>query len=462
MRFGEARRIHLVGIGGTGMNGIAEVLINLRYTITGSDLQESPVVERLRRLGGTIHVGHAAQHVRQADVVVTSTAVRPDNPEVIEAHRLGIPVIPRAEMLAELMRMKSGIAVAGTHGKTSVTSMVAQVLHLAHLDPTIVIGGRLEILGASAKLGSGELMVVEADESDGSFLMLRPKTAVITNVDREHLDHYGDLETLAAAFVDFANSVPFYGKVVACLDDPVVRGLLPRLTRSVITYGLSAEADLRATDLDFDGFVSRFRVQSRSEEIGPVTMRAPGHHQVVNALAALAVGLDCGVAFQQAARALGSFGGADRRFQKKGTSNDILVIDDYAHHPTEIRATLAAARAGWERRLVVVFQPHRYTRVRDLLGEFGRSFAQAETVLVTDIYPAGETPIPGVTGQAVARAIHETGHPRVHFVGDVDQVPPALVEAVLPGDLVITLGAGSVTRVGDRFLSLMGGRRKEA
>ena len=455
MRFGRARRIHLVGIGGTGMCGIAEVLLNLRYTVSGSDLVDSETVHRLRRLGGTIHTGHAAGNIYDADVVVTSTAVRFDNPEVVEARRRGIPVIPRAEMLAELMRMKSGIAVAGTHGKTSVTSMVAQVLHLAGLDPTIVIGGRLAILDSSAKLGRGELLVTEADESDGSFLMLRPKVAVITNIDREHLDHYGEFEALADAFVQFANAVPFYGQAVVCLDCEQIRARLSRFTRRVLTYGLSPDADLRATDLSFDGFVSRFRVHTRDGELGLMKIHSPGQHQVVNALAAVAVGLDCDVPFAAIADALGSFAGADRRFQKKGEEGGILVVDDYGHHPTEIEATLAAAREGWQRRLVVVFQPHRYTRVRDLLEEFGRCFAQAQTVLVTDIYPAGEDPIPGITAEAVAAAIRKSAHPDVRLVGDLDRVPMVLVDTAREGDLVLTLGAGSVTTVGDRFLSLL-------
>ncbi len=458
MRFGRAKRIHLVGIGGSGMSGIAEVLLNLRYTVTGSDLSESDAVSRLRTLGGTIHIGHAPEHVREADVVVASTAVRPSNPEVMEARRLGIPVIPRAEMLAELMRMKSGIAVAGTHGKTSVTSMVAQVLHLAGLDPTIVIGGRLNILGSSAKLGRGELMVAEADESDGSFLLLRPKVAVITNVDREHLDHYGDMEALEEAFVRFANTVPFYGQVVACVDCPRVRALLPRLTRRIVTYGLSSEADLRADALEFSDFQSRFVVHTRDGALGPLTLSAPGRHQVVNALAAVAVGLECDVEFSAIAEALQSFAGADRRFQLNGEAGGILVVDDYGHHPTEIQATLSAARAGFDRRIVAVFQPHRFTRVRDLLDAFAASFGDAAVVLVTDIYPAGEDPLPGVDADAVAAALRAAGHPDVRRApGAVETIPAALAGATRRGDLVLTLGAGSITRVGDLFLEHLRG-----
>ena len=452
MKFGRARNLHLVGIGGSGMCGIAEVLINLRYTVSGSDLANGEVVARLRRLGGRVFIGHAPEQVRGADVVVTSTAIRPDNAEVAEARRRGIPVISRAEMLAELMRMKSGIAVAGTHGKTSVTSMVAQVLHLGRLDPTIVIGGRLKILGSSAKLGRGDLMVVEADESDGSFLRLRPRTAVITNIDREHLDHYGDLAALVDAFVSFANTVPFYGHVVACLDDPVLREALPRLTRRVVTYGLSEDANLRATDVELDGFISRFRVHASGTDLGPMEIRAPGRHQVVNALAAVAVGLDCDLPFDRIRTALGSFEGADRRFQAKGEVGGVLVIDDYGHHPTEIRATLGAAREGWKRPIVAVFQPHRYTRVRDLLDEFGASFADAATVVVTDIYPAGEKPLAGVTVEGVVEAIRGAGHPDVRLVKNVDDVPEELTGIVRPGDLVMTLGAGSVTRVGEAFV----------
>lgn len=453
MRFGRARHLHMVGIGGSGMSGIAEVLLNLRYTVSGSDMSESEAVVHLRGLGGIIHIGHAAAHVEGADVVVTSTAIRSDNPEVVEARRRGIPVIPRAEMLGELMRMKSGIAVAGTHGKTSVTSMVAQVLHLAGLDPTIVIGGRLNILGSSAKLGRGDLMVTEADESDGSFLMLRPKIGIITNIDREHLDHYGSMQALVDAFTTFANTIPFYGQVIACGDCEIVRSMLPRLTRRVLTYGLGEDVDLRATDLSFDGPLSRFKVHTRSGELGAMTLGAPGRHQVVNALAAVAAGLDCDVAFADIADALGRFAGADRRFQIKGEAQGILVVDDYGHHPTEIAATLAAAREGWGRRIVAVFQPHRYTRVRDLMLDFAGAFSDAATVLVTDIYPAGEEPIPGITGATMAEALTAAGHGDVRLVGDLKKVPAALEDATGDGDLVLTLGAGTVTRVGDLFLA---------
>jgi UDP-N-acetylmuramate--alanine ligase len=452
MRFGRARHLHMVGIGGSGMSGIAEVLLNLRYTVSGSDMSEGEAVVHLRGLGGIIHIGHAAAHVEGADVVVTSTAIPSDNPEVVEARRRGIPVIPRAEMLGELMRMKSGIAVAGTHGKTSVTSMVAQVLHLAGLDPTIVIGGRLNILGSSAKLGRGELMVTEADESDGSFLMLRPKIGIITNIDREHLDHYGSMAALVDAFTTFANTIPFYGQVIVCGDCEIVRSMLPRLTRRVLTYGLGEDVDLRATDLSFDGPLSRFRVHTRNGELGAMTLGAPGRHQVVNALAAVAAGLDCDVAFADIADALGRFAGADRRFQIKGEANGILVVDDYGHHPTEIAATLAAAKEGWGRRIVVVFQPHRFTRVRDLLIDFAGAFGDAATVLVTDIYPAGEEPIPGITAATMAEALSAAGHADVRLVGDIQQVPAALEDATGDGDLVLTLGAGTVTRVSDLFL----------
>jgi len=452
MRFGRARHLHMVGIGGSGMSGIAEVLLNLRYTVTGSDMAEGEAVSHLRSLGGTIYLGHAASHVEGADVVVISTAIGSDNPEVIEARRRGIPVIPRAEMLGELMRMKAGIAVAGTHGKTSVTSMVAQVLHLAGLDPTIVIGGRLGILGSSAKLGGGDLMVTEADESDGSFLMLRPKIGIITNIDREHLDYYGSLEALVDAFTTFANTVPFYGKVIACGDCATVRDMLPRLTRRVVTYGLGEDVDLRATDLEFDGPCSRFTVHTRSGELGRVEIRSPGRHQVVNALAAVAAGLDCDVPFAAIADALGSFAGADRRFQIKGEAGGILVVDDYGHHPTEIMATLDAARGGWDRRIIAVFQPHRYTRVRDLMLDFARAFDQAAVVVVTPIYAAGEQPMPGITAGAMATALRDAGHPDVRLAQDLDQVPAILEEITREGDLVITLGAGSVTRMGDVIL----------
>jgi UDP-N-acetylmuramate--alanine ligase len=362
-------------------------------------------------------------------------------------------------MLAELMRMKYGVAIAGSHGKTSTTSMVAQVLSGSRLDPTIVIGGRLGILGSNAKLGKGDLLIAEADESDGSFLHLSPTIAVVTNIDAEHLDHYGSLGSLQTAFVDFLNKVPFYGTGIVCFDDPNIREILPRLERKVVTYALGREADLLAQRIEFREFTSRFEVSLRGNLLGPVTLKVPGRHSVSNALAAVAVGLELDLPFEWIATHLAQFRGADRRFQLKGEANDILVIDDYGHHPAEIQATLQAARRGWNRRLVVVFQPHRYSRARALHEEFARSFGDADVLVVTDIYPAGEQPIPGISGESLTDAIRRSGHKDVTLVRDLKEVPPYLVGKTLPGDMVITMGAGSVWRAGDEFLKRLGTAR---
>jgi UDP-N-acetylmuramate--alanine ligase len=451
----KTRRLHFVGIGGSGMSGIAEVLINLGYEVTGSDLEEGPTVERLRSLGGKVHRGHRPQNLGDCDVVVTSSAVRADNPEVLEARRRQIPVIPRAEMLAELMRIKYGIAIAGSHGKTTTTSMVAQVLSGAGLDPTIVIGGRLGILGSNAKLGRGDLLVAEADESDGSFLRLTPTIAVVTNIDAEHLDHYGTLVRLQEAFTDFLNKVPFYGVGIVCLDEARIQEILPRLTRTVVTYGFSAQADLSAAAIELKEFRAAFDVLLQGRKLGRVDLHVPGRHNVSNALAAIAVGLDLEVPFATIAAQLGQFRGADRRFQLKGEAKEIMVIDDYGHHPVEILATLSAAKKGWNRRTVVVFQPHRYTRVQALLGEFARAFYEADVLVVTDIYPAGETPIPGVAADEVARAIKEHGHKDVTLVKDLKEVPGWLLKRAREGDMVITMGAGNVNKAGEEFLGLL-------
>jgi len=378
--------------------------------------------------------------------------VRPDNAEVAEARRRQVPVIPRAEMLAELMRIKYGIAIAGSHGKTTTTGMVAQVLSGADLDPTIVIGGRLGILDSSAKLGRGELLVAEADESDGSFLRLTPTIAVVTNIDAEHLDHYGSLSQLQQAFVDFLNKVPFYGVGIVCLDEERVQEILPSLTRRVVTYGFSAQADLSAAAVEMKEFTSAFDVSLQGRKLGRVSLRVPGRHNVANALAAIAVGLDLEVPFDTVRAQLQAFRGADRRFQLKGESGGILVIDDYGHHPSEIVATLAAAKKGWGRRTVVVFQPHRYSRVRALLNEFARSFYDADVLAVTDIYPAGEEEIPGVTAEAMAQAIEKHGHKDVTLVKELKDVPEWLARRCREGDMVLTLGAGSVHRAGEDFL----------
>ena len=453
----KTRRIHFVGIGGIGMSGIAEVLINLGYQVSGSDLEEGATVKRLASLGGKVARGHRAENVADCDVVVFSSAVRPDNPEVLEARRRQIPVIPRAEMLAELMRIKYGIAIAGSHGKTTTTSMVAQVLSGAGLDPTIIIGGRLGVLRSNAKLGRGHLLVAEADESDGSFLRLTPTIAVVTNIDAEHLDHYGTLSHLQDAFADFLNKVPFYGVGIVCLDEARIQEIMPRLSRRVVTYGFSAQADLSAAAVVLREFHSGFDVLLQGKKVGRVDLRVPGRHSIANALAAIAVGLDLEIPFATIASELARFHGADRRFQLKAEAGGIMVIDDYGHHPVEILATLAAAKKGWGRRTVVVFQPHRYSRVRALLGEFARAFYDADVLAVTDIYPAGESPIPGVTCEIVARAIEDHGHKDVTLVKDLKAVPAWLKERAREGDLVITMGAGNVYKAGEEFAKSLAG-----
>ena len=460
--FRKARHIHFVGIGGSGMSGIAEVLVNLGYNVSGSDLNASDATRRLKRLGTKIFKGHKADHVAAADVVVVSSAVKPENPEIVEARRCKIPVIPRAEMLAELMRMKYGVAVAGAHGKSSTTAMIAVVLTAGGLDPTVVIGGRVKALRSGAKLGKGEFMLAEADESDGSFLKMKPTIAVVTNIDREHLDHYDNLGEIQDAFVQFLSRVPFYGAAVVCLDEPNVRAILPRVDRKIITYGLSSDADLVATDVVFEGFGCSYVARRRGVKLGTVRLPVPGRHSVYNSLAAVATGLELDVPFAKIVKALGRFHAVDRRFQMKGEAFGAMVVDDYGHHPTEIQATLAAAREGFGARTVVVFQPHRYSRTRALLEEFGRAFVLADHVIVTRVYAAGEAPIPEVDGAAVADALVRHGHPSVAYEPRLDKIPGRLKESVLPGDLVITLGAGDVFKVGDAFLTLgsKGGRAR--
>ena len=454
--------MHFIGVGGIGMSGIAELLANLGYAVSGSDAKRSSVTDRLASLGVTIAAGHAAVNVGTADVVVYSSAVRPDNPEVVEAKARRIPVISRAEMLAELMRLRFGIAVAGAPGKTSTTSLIALVLERAGLDPTAVIGGRLSAFGSNARLGRGEYMVAEADESDRSFLKLSPAVAVITNIDREHMDAYGGFADLQQAFVDFANKVPFYGAVVACADDAELSRVLPRFTGRVVTYGISdgpAKAgrridpeagpfDISAIDVVLEGFGSRCVVVQRHDgapvELGLLTLAVPGLHSVRNALAAVAVGLELDVPFAKIASALAEFQGAERRFEQRGIVNGISVVDDYGHHPTEIAAVLSAARAARPARIVVAFQPHRYTRTRDLMAEFGTALAAADEVVLTDIYAASEEPIAGITVEALAAAVSAGRRQPAHVVRRLDDVAAAVADLARPGDLVLTLGAGSI------------------
>lgn len=459
--FRRIQHVHFVGIGGIGMSGIAEVLVNLGFRVSGSDQKQSNVTDRLQRMGVEFAEGHSGQNISDAQVVVRSTAVRDDNPEVVEAHRRSIPVIPRAEMLAELMRLKPhSVAVAGSHGKTTTTSMVATVLGHAGLDPTIVVGGVVGAFGSNAHLGKSDLMVVEADESDRSFLMLTPTIAVVTNIDREHMDYYHDMDDVRTCFTNFVNKVPFYGASVLCLDDPNVQAVIPHIERRRMTYGLSAQADISAHAIRYDqSFGSKFIVGRGGDAVGEITLRVPGLHNVYNALAAIAVGFELDVKFDKIAEALDHFTGAGRRFQSKGEINGVLVVDDYGHHPTEIKATLAAAKIGsGGRRIVVLFQPHRYTRTHDLMEEFARSFNNADSLFITDIYAASEEPLEGVTGEALTEAIKRFGHKDAQYIGSLENAAAALREHVQPGDLVLTLGAGTVSRVSDQLLELLSER----
>jgi UDP-N-acetylmuramate--alanine ligase len=441
------RHLHFVGIGGIGMSGIAELLLNLGYEVSGSDLRASPITRRLEQLGGTIYLGHSAGQVAGAHVVVISSAIKPDNPEVTEAVHNGIPVIPRAEMLAELMRMKHGIAVAGSHGKTTTTSILGTVLEHAELDPTVVIGGRLQAWGTNARLGHGDFLVAEADESDGSFLRLTPTFAIVTNIDAEHLDHYRDFQELCAAFVTFLNSVPFYGASIVCLDDATIQETIPKVSRKLITYGFSSQADVRAADVVVQAEGTSFACFIGDQLAGEVKLRLHGRHNALNALAAIAVARELDIPFATTAAALEEFGGADRRMQRIADRGDVLIIDDYGHHPTEIRAVLGAAKDAWGRRTIVCFQPHRYSRSQLLKEEFGRAFYQADAVFVLPIYAAGEAPIPGVSSGELATSIIEHGHKRVTNVDSLEAAVEAMLEIVRPGDVVLTLGAGDVWKV---------------
>jgi UDP-N-acetylmuramate--alanine ligase len=451
--FKRYQHIHFVGIGGSGMSGIAEILLTLGYRVSGSDLKRSESIERLEQLGAKVVLGHQPGNVEGAHVVVYSSAVAPDNVERQTARQRQIPVIGRAEMLAELMRLKYGIAVAGTHGKTTTTSLIGAVLAEGRHDPTIVVGGRVTGLGSNARLGQGEFLVAEADESDGSFLRLAPTIAVVTTIDAEHLDHWGSLDAIREAFLTFVNKVPFYGVAVLCLDQPDIQRLLPRVEKRVVTYGLESGADLVARRLTLSGLTSRFEVHRRGALLGECTLAIPGRHNVLNALAAVAVGLDLEIPFSTIQRALAGFTGVQRRFQVRGAAAGVTVVDDYGHHPAEIRATLAAAKAGFDSRIVTVFQPHRYSRTQHLYQEFLTAFNQADVLIVMDIYPAGEPPIPGVTAAELAEGIRAHGHRHVTYLGsDRARVVEHVCEISRPGDLVLTLGAGDVTQLGPDIL----------
>ncbi len=453
---GRIRSIHFVGIGGVGMSGIAEVLIDHGFRVSGSDLRLSETIERLREKGAHIVLDHLESNVEGADVVVFSSAVTPQNPELIAAHRQHIPVIPRAEMLGELMRLKDGIAIAGSHGKTTTTSLVATVLRHAELDPTVVIGGKLNALGSGATRGVGSLLVAEADESDGSFLYLTPTIAVITHIDAEHLDHYGDLDSVKQAFVGFANRVPFFGAVIACIDHPHVQDILPQISRRTITYGLSKQADYTARNVAIEGLCSRFEVSVPEGPLGEFSVRLPGYHHVRNALATLAVADELEISRDLTRTALSDFSGVQRRFSSVGSASDVHIIDDYGHHPSEIEATLEAAKRAFPKRVVAIFQPHRYSRTQLLFQDFTRAFNDADLLFVTDIYAAGESPIPDLSAQTLVDAIRAHGHGHVHYLPMHDSDWTAAVHAQLrPGDCVMTLGAGNITQRGPELLDCL-------
>jgi len=455
----RVKHIHFVGIGGIGMSGIAEVLLNLSYTISGSDIEMSDITSRLESLGATICRGHRPSNLIDADVVVKSTAVGESNPEVMEAHRRNIPVIPRAEMLAELLKMKYSIAVSGSHGKTTTTSMISTVLAHGGLDPTMVIGGRLDSIGSNARLGEGDIIVAEADESDGSFLQLNPYIAVITNIDREHLDYYPGIGEIKDAFLKFANSVPFYGAAILCGDCDNVRDILSRIKRKVVTYGVHNDADFRATDISFNGLTSRFSLYRREALLGEVEMQVPGLFNVYNSMAAVAVSLELGMEFSTIKEGLSAYKGVHRRLDIQGEADGVIVIDDYGHHPTEIKAVLEAAKNAWkDRRLVVVFQPHRYSRTKALFDEFLDSFDDADALILTDIYAACEKEIKGVHSMNLGKGIKDHGHGDVIYLSSFKEIVDHLSESVKPGDVIITLGAGDVWKTGVELLERLRAR----
>lgn len=457
--FDNNRGIHFVGIGGVGMSGIAEVLLNLGYQISGSDLSESETTQRLVQIGAQVMYGHRPENINpKTDVVVISSAVKYANPEVLRARQLQIPVIPRAEMLAELMRLKYGLAVAGTHGKTTTTSLIATVLANAKLDPTVVIGGRLNVFGSNARLGQGRFLVAEADESDGTFLLLSPTIVVVTNIDREHLDYYGSMDRVQVAYLEFVNRIPFYGRAILCLDNINVRAMLPQVRKRYVTYGLGPDAEIRGTALTVTKLETHCEVWRGPERLGEIRLQLPGRHYAQNALAAVAAALELNIPFDQIRKALASFAGIERRFEIKGEVAGVLVVDDYAHHPEEVRATLRAAREGFGRRLVAVFQPHRYSRTRDLFDEFLSAFDEADIVILTEIYGAGEEATGEVSGEKLYEAMKRRGHAEVHFVPERGDVAPAVLQLVEAGDMILTLGAGDIFSTAADLLKVLRGR----
>ncbi len=452
---GRIKNIHFVGIGGSGMSGIAEVLLNMGYRVTGSDLKSTRVTERLSSLGAVVYEGHRGENIKDADCVVYSSAVRMSNPELTEARSRGIPIIPRAEMLSELMRMKYGIAIAGTHGKTTTTSMVASILSVAGLDPTVVIGGRLLSTGSNARLGSGEFLVAEADESDGTFLKLTPVLAVVTSIDREHMEHYRDMEEVKKAYAEFTNTVPFYGCTLLYFDHPLIQEILPQVKRRYRTYGLSPQADIHATGVEQKGGRCSFHVVAEQRSVATVEINLPGEHNVCNALAAVGIALELEIDKDRITEGLRNFRGVERRFQIKAEIDDILIVDDYGHHPVEIRAVLDAIKKNWKRRTIAVFQPHRYSRTKDLFMDFVHAFSDADVVVLTDIYPAGEEPVEEISSKRLYEAMKEHGYRNIHYIESMEDIPLFLESTVRKGDMVITLGAGDIWQAGERFVKLL-------
>jgi len=461
--FSSIKKIHFIGIGGIGMSGIAEILIDQGFRVSGSDRALSEVTERLQKLGAKILEGHAATNVgNDVDAVVYSSAVPHDNPEFVEAQRRKIPIIRRAEMLAEVMRLKYGIGIAGTHGKTTTTSMVSLILMEGNLDPTVIVGGKLSGLGGTnARLGHGDFIVVEADEFDRSFLSITPTVAVLTTLETDHLDCYRDLEDIKSAFVQFAGKVPFYGFIVLCLDEPALQDIMPQLNqKKIITYGFNPQADVQAVDIRHKDNTTSFTVLKNGKEFGTVVLQIPGKHNVQNALAAISVGLELGVPFSKVKEGIEKFSGVYRRWEKKGEVNGISLYDDYAHHPTECRATLAGAKSGWRRRVVCVFQPHLYSRTRDFYEEFGKAFLLSDVLIVTDVYPAREEPIQGISGELITNAAKQYGHKNVHYIADKKRIPAELLNIVQTNDIVITMGAGDIWKYGDEFLKQLKNKQK--
>ena len=463
VKLGHTKHLHFVGIGGIGMSGLAELLLNQGYTVSGSDMTETDITQNLQKMGGQIYVGHSAENIGNADVVVHSSAVKSDNPEIEAANEKGIPVIRRAEMLAELVRLKPyAVAVAGTHGKTTTTSIAGMVMTEAGLDPTIIVGGVVRSLATNARLGDGDYIVAEADEFDRSFLTLSPTIAIITNIEIEHLDIYKDLDDIKNTFLTFASRVPFYGAVIACIDEPHLREILPDIKKRVITYGLDESAEVRAVDISYESGESRFDLFNDGDDLGEIRLHLPGVHNVKNALGVIALALELDIPFDIVAKTLNEFEGVRRRFEIKKRIAGMMIVDDYAHHPTEVKSSLSAAQTGWNRRVIAVFQPHLYSRTRDFKDEFGSSFNHADVVIITDIYPAREAPIEGVTGKLIADAVESSGHKEVHYLPEKEKIADFLMEFATEGDMIITIGAGDINKVGEEFIQKLERADKDA